>query len=105
MQAKFGPSLMSMPIGQTLTHRLQLTQSPTGSPAAARFGGLLRRHALFAAIVAVVHRIGFGIPDRALQPRPGAHEGADLLTREAGEAVGGAGEDRDPGPHRTEASP
>jgi hypothetical protein len=26
------PFRMSMPIGQTLTHKLQLTQSPAGSP-------------------------------------------------------------------------
>ena len=32
MQAKFGPSRMSIPIGQTATQSPQSTQSPAGLP-------------------------------------------------------------------------
>ena len=58
--------------------------------------GLLGRGSHFAAINPVVDGEGFGIPDRALQAGPWAHEGADLLAREARQAIGGAGKDGDP---------
>ena len=83
MQAKLGPSRMSMPIGQTEDADVAGHAVAGLLAAAAQLSGFFGGGALFAPIVAVVDGIGLRIPDRALEAGPRTHEGADLVPRAA----------------------
>ena len=81
MQAKSGPSRMSIPIGQTVTHMCR--------PRSRRHLPRLRSSIAFwqrcavRPIVAVVDGTGLRIPDSSLEAGPRTHEGADLVPCEA----------------------
>ena len=85
------PSRMSIPVGQTATHRLQSTQSPRPSQLVAR----LVLAARLAAPVLVGDDDALLVEHRRLEARPRAHVGADLLARPAGQQVGRGREQAD----------
>jgi hypothetical protein len=79
---------MSMPIGQTTTHCMKIDAVARRLTVGPQVRGLFGRPARLAAIVAIAHDQRLGIPDRALEPRPGTHPGTDLFAGESRQRVG-----------------
>ena len=88
MHSSCEPSRMSMPVGQTATHACSRC-SRRGPPRPGR--SCAGRAARRASAIGDEQRIA--VEHRALDARPGAHVGADLLAGDAAEHIGGGGED------------
>ena len=84
MHSSWMPSRMSMPVGQAVTQAPQSTQSP----AARAVGDALAARPRFAAPRLVGDGEALVVQHRRLEARPGAHIGADLLARPAGQQIG-----------------
>jgi hypothetical protein len=96
MHSFCSPLRMSMPVGQTCTHRVQSMQSP--SPCALGVGLLRARAARVTAFGVVGDDEGVLVDQGALEARVGAHVLAHLLAQEARIAVGGGAVEQHPEP-------
>ena len=92
MHSSCGPSRMSMPVGQTATHCAAVDAI---APALPGLPPLLCATARLATPAAIGDEQRIAIEHRALDARPGAHIGADLLAGEAAQHIGGGGEHAD----------
>ena len=88
MHSSWMPSRMSMPVGQAV-HAGAAIDAVAGAGAPAP---RLPRAARFAAPALIGDGEALVVQHRRLEARPGAHVGADLLARPAGQHVGGQGE-------------